>query len=309
MLLAAGTVGVSSALVMGRQLGEASSSLVDVARRVGTETGAATGRALDRRAPQELAQLAHELDVMEQRLDEARLRERTLEASRRELVAWVSHDLRTPLAGMRAIVEAIDDRVVDDPVTIASLLPYPSGGGRSTHRARRRSLRAEPYPSRRAPTAVRAGLARRSRVGRDRGIGADRGREGCQARRTSDRAAARSDGVGSRSAARAAQSARERDPPHAERRKRAWSKPASTTSSREHVYVEVRDTGGGVPEADLPHIFDVAFRSDRARTPGNGSGLGLAIAKGFVEAHNGDLTVVNVNGGARFTLRLPRESV
>ena len=36
----------------------------------------------------------------------------------------------------------------------------------------------------------------------------------------------------------------------------------------EHVYVEVRDTGGGVPEADLPHIFDVAFRSDRARTPG-----------------------------------------
>ena len=77
----------------------------------------------------------------------------------------------------------------------------------------------------------------------------------------------------------------------------------------EHVYVEVRDTGGGVPEADLPHIFDVAFRSDRARTPGNGSGLGLAIAKGFVEAHHGDLTVVNTDGGARFTLRLPRELV
>ena len=75
----------------------------------------------------------------------------------------------------------------------------------------------------------------------------------------------------------------------------------------ERVYVEVRDTGGGVPEADLPHIFEVAFRSDRARTPGTGSGLGLAIAKGFVEAHIGDLTVVNSNGGARFTLRLPRE--
>ena len=69
----------------------------------------------------------------------------------------------------------------------------------------------------------------------------------------------------------------------------------------------MRDTGGGVPEADLPHIFEVAFQSDRARTPGTGSGLGLAIAKGFVEAHRGELTVANTNGGARFTLRLPRE--
>ena len=109
VLLAAGTVGVSSALVMGRQLGAASSSLVDVARRVGSETDTPRD-AVGPRAPQELAELAHELDVMEERLDAARLRERTLEASRRELVAWVSHDLRTPLAGMRAIVEAIDDR-------------------------------------------------------------------------------------------------------------------------------------------------------------------------------------------------------
>jgi signal transduction histidine kinase len=75
------------------------------------------------------------------------------------------------------------------------------------------------------------------------------------------------------------------------------------------VYVQVRDTGGGVSEADLPHIFDAAFRADRARTPGTGSGLGLAIAKGFVEAHRGDLTVVNDGRGARFTLRLPREMV
>ena len=42
-------------------------------------------------------------------------RERALERSRRELVAWVSHDLRTPLAGIRAMVEALEDGVVDDP--------------------------------------------------------------------------------------------------------------------------------------------------------------------------------------------------
>ena len=147
-------------------------------------------------------------------------RERTLEASRRELVAWVSHDLRTPLAGMRAIVEALDDRVVDDPDDGRALLPHTSRRGRSARRARRRSLRAEPNPSRCAPPPVRAGLARRSRLRRDRRLGADRGREGREARRSRDRAAARADGVCARGAARAAQPARERDPAHAERRER-----------------------------------------------------------------------------------------
>ena len=50
---------------------------------------------------------------------EVRERERRMEASRRELVAWVSHDLRTPLAGMRAMAEALEDGVVDDPATVA----------------------------------------------------------------------------------------------------------------------------------------------------------------------------------------------
>src|SRR5262249_3752096 len=45
---------------------------------------------------------------------DARRRERELEAGRRELIAWVSHDLRTPLAGMRAMAEALEDGVVDD---------------------------------------------------------------------------------------------------------------------------------------------------------------------------------------------------
>jgi signal transduction histidine kinase len=50
---------------------------------------------------------------------EARERERMMEASRRELVAWVSHDLRTPLAGMRAMAEALEDGIVVDNETVA----------------------------------------------------------------------------------------------------------------------------------------------------------------------------------------------
>src|SRR5262245_20423900 len=51
--------------------------------------------------------------------DEVRERERSAEASRRELVAWVSHDLRTPLAGLRAMAEALEDGVVTDAATVA----------------------------------------------------------------------------------------------------------------------------------------------------------------------------------------------
>jgi signal transduction histidine kinase len=84
------------------------------------------------------------------------------------------------------------------------------------------------------------------------------------------------------------------------------------------VYVEARrDTGdalltvadgcGGIPEADLPHVFDVAWRGTDARGPGQegGAGLGLAIVRGIVEAHRGGVRVVNAEGGCRFEVRLP----
>ena len=76
----------------------------------------------------------------------------------------------------------------------------------------------------------------------------------------------------------------------------------------ELAYVSVIDSGGGVPDADLERIFDVAYHSDPSRTAG-GAGLGLAIARGFVEAHHGWITVCNENGGARFTVRIPKEPV
>ena len=59
------------------------------------------------------------------------------------------------------------------------------------------------------------------------------------------------------------------------------------------------------PEDELGRVFDVGFRGDPARTPGEGTGLGLAIAHELVKAHRGEISVSNENGGARFTLRLP----
>lgn len=67
----------------------------------------------------ELAALARTLDATHVRLVAARDREHALEASRRELVAWISHDLRTPLAGIRATAEALADGLVTDAATTA----------------------------------------------------------------------------------------------------------------------------------------------------------------------------------------------
>src|SRR5207244_6483953 len=87
------------------------------ARGLGDEEGGEVSGGRD--APSELASLAAELQATSARLNEARAQSAAIEHSRRQLMAWVSHDLRTPLAGVRAMVEALEDRVVEDPDTVA----------------------------------------------------------------------------------------------------------------------------------------------------------------------------------------------
>ncbi|HSB96324.1 MAG TPA: ATP-binding protein, partial [Spongiibacteraceae bacterium] len=73
------------------------------------------------------------------------------------------------------------------------------------------------------------------------------------------------------------------------------------------VAVEVRDTGHGIPAADLPHVFDRFYRVDKSRNEqSGGAGLGLAIAKRAVELHGGDITVTSDTGrGSCFRFALP----
>jgi signal transduction histidine kinase len=69
----------------------------------------------------------------------------------------------------------------------------------------------------------------------------------------------------------------------------------------------VADGCGGIPEADLPFVFDLAWRGTDAcsTAPGSGAGLGLAIVRGVVEAHRGSVSVVNTGVGCCFEMRLP----
>jgi two-component system, OmpR family, sensor histidine kinase BaeS len=73
------------------------------------------------------------------------------------------------------------------------------------------------------------------------------------------------------------------------------------------VEITVRDTGRGIPEEDLPYVFDRFWRGDAARGRGTGgSGLGLAIARQLVRAHKGTIDVKSTVGeGTCFTVTLP----
>jgi len=70
----------------------------------------------------------------------------------------------------------------------------------------------------------------------------------------------------------------------------------------------VSDGCGGIPDADLARIFDMGWRGTPSRTPGahTGAGLGLAIVRGVIDAHHGQVSVVNTGPGCRFEVRLPR---
>ncbi len=79
------------------------------------------------------------------------------------------------------------------------------------------------------------------------------------------------------------------------------------TRTSEEARIEVSDTGVGIPEEDLPFVFERFFRSDRARRAyAGGSGLGLSIVRWIVEAHKGKVEVQSeVDRGTTVTVRLP----
>ena len=111
--IVAAVVAVGFGGLLGRQLEASSRALRQAARSLADQDG-------DYRSPAgpmtaELAALSHELAVTAQRLTESRAREHALDQSRRELVAWVSHDLRAPLAGLHAMAEALTDGIASDP--------------------------------------------------------------------------------------------------------------------------------------------------------------------------------------------------
>jgi signal transduction histidine kinase len=298
VLCAAGTIAIVTALVLGRRVGRASDSLIEATRRLGE--GSTVGHVADD-SPEDLTRLHRALEQMSVRLDEGRERERALERSRRELIAWVSHDLRTPLAGLKVLAEALEDGVADDARTVAR---YHRAIGVEVDRLS--GLVDDLFELSRAQAGVLQLEFARISLGdlvsdalesASPVAAAKRVRlEGCLAAEPEELH------VSAPEVLRALRNLVENAIRHT---------PADGTVTIEagveqgQAFVSVLDHGGGIAEGDLTRVFDVGYRANAARTPGEGAGLGLAIARGLVEAHHGELMVANENGGARFTMRLP----
>jgi signal transduction histidine kinase len=295
----AGLTGLAVALVVGRSVTRAIRRLLGAVREVG-ESGIYTPPQIA--LPAELAGLSAGLSEAHRRLGAARAREQALETSRRELVAWVSHDLRTPLAGLRAMAEALEDQVVTDPREVRR---YHSQIRVETDRL------AGMIDDLFQLSKIHAGTLRLL----PRLVGLE---DLIAEVAASTEPVARAKGVRLTGAA-ASGMAVHIDPAEFGRAIRnlvtnaiRHTPPDGTIQVLGEIRsgvacVCVTDECGGIPLGDLPRVFDVAFRGESARTPdpSGGAGLGLSIARGIVEAHSGQISVRNAGPGCQFTISLP----
>jgi signal transduction histidine kinase len=292
-------VAVVAALLLGRPVAAASRSMGDLARRLGDGGGTAPTS-----APGELGSLATQLAATSARLAEAKAEAAATEQSRRDLVAWVSHDLRTPLAGLRAMVEALEDGVVDDEATIAryyatmrqevdrlaglvddlfELSRIHSGSLR---------LELEPVPLDELIDHAMAGPAVAAQAKQIE-------LRNCSHDQTPVVELAAPEIV--RVLCNLLDNAIRHTPTGG-----SVSVDTELDAASGGVRISVRDSCGGIPDRDLGQVFEMGYQGDAARTPGeHRGGLGLAVARGLVEAHQGDITVRNVGRGCEFTVLLP----
>jgi signal transduction histidine kinase len=299
LMAIAGLAGLVVALFLGQRLTKASRAISSAVQGV-NENGVYVAPPLT--LPVELRELSDELTATHERLAQARSRERALEASRRELVAWVSHDLRTPLAGLRAMAEALEDQVVVDPREVSQ---YHSQIRREVDRL---TLMIDDLFE---LSRIHAGALRLSK----RMVGLE------------DLVAevvASAEPVARHKGVRLSGAAVRGMPVFVDSAEMGRALRNLVTNAIRHTpsdggvdvlaevqsgmaCVSVSDACGGIPPGDLPRVFDVAFRGESARTPGpqEGAGLGLSIARGIVEAHSGQIAVRNAGPGCQFLIRLP----
>lgn len=254
----------------------------------------------DRQLPAELAGVMAELESTRSRLAEARVRERSAQQARQELVQHLSHDLRTPLTGLRAMSEALEDGIVTDIPLAARQVRLTVGrmdalvadlfelsrvqGGRPDHEHRLLSISELiiDLVDEAESAAQQKGVALQVELPED------------------DRLAISGDAD---DLARAVGNLIANAVQHTDGG--AAVVISAGRGPDGDVTVAVADRCGGIPEPDLPRVFDAGWRGDQSRTTPDGAGLGLAIARGVVESHGGRITVCNTTGGCRFEVRLP----
>ncbi len=299
----AGLIAVLLSLALGRRVVAGSSRLASSLRSLGERSEHWQPAPAVDAAPAELLALGRELESTRVRLAESQTRERALESSRRELVAFMSHDLRTPLAGLRALAEGLEDQVIDEGPALAQIRQtvdrLDSLVGDLFDLSRVSTLPPTPAA---APTLVSLVEVAHDVVGELQAHAA-RHHVDLELRTPSEEDRLAVTGSG-------------------DELTRALTNLVGNavrhTTPGGHVVVladrgedgrtrlSVRDECGGIAESDLGRVFEAGWRADPERSGRDaGAGLGLAIAKGIVESHAGSISVANVPGGCRFEVALP----
>lgn len=225
--------------------------------------------------------------------------ERRLERARRDLVANVSHELKTPLAAIKGLLELLQsgrvdtrhreeflalmdiesdrlERLVEEQLQLARL---DSGAMPLEHERFELDALVDNVVASRLPLAAAEGVSLVARSDRDTEVDADPARIEQILLILLDNALRHTHAGGEIA--------------------------VSVRRAQAEVRMEVADTGEGIPVDEQPFVFDRFYRGDQSRE-GRSAGLGLAIARGLAEAHGGSIDLTSTPGvGSTFVLHLP----
>lgn len=309
LLVFAGLIAIASVLVVSSALIERIHGLAEAARRLAQ--GDLKIR-VSESGNDELAVLSRTFNHMAAALDELDERKRALEQGRRDLIAWVSHDLRTPLATVRAMNEALIDGVVTDTETVQRYqhniqreIQHLSGLIDDLFALSQLDAGPEHFTLKREPTSLRdlvsdtlGSLSARARQREIRLSGS--------VDESIDMVSVAPDKI-QRVLDNLLDNALHHTPPGGKVTLRA-------RRCASGVEISVFNSGSSIAPDELPHIFESFYRGERWRGQGSdgyrGTGLGLAIARGLVEAHGGTIHADSDPArGTTFTFTLPLSEI
>ena len=292
-------VGIAFALALARALTARIGQLAHAAQELGHGTVAI-------RVPEgadEVGALGRTLNQMAARLHDSDVRRREMEQARRMLLAAISHDLRTPLTSLRAVVEALGDGIVQDQQTATRYLASARQQVRQLETLiedlfELSRLDAGALTLERSAVRVEALVDEAVESVRVQAEGAGIRLEE-QMELGLPQVAVDAPRIG-RVLLNVLGNALHYTPKGGH---------IAVIARRQHgaVHISVRDTGAGIAPDDLPHIFESFYRGEKSRSRRHGgAGLGLAIARGLVEAHGGRMWAESEPGAwTTITFTLP----
>ena len=251
----------------------------------------------------ELADLAHTFNHMASQLEEAAEQRKELENLRRELIAWIGHDLQTPLTSISAIIEALADGMVQEEDTrqryyetakknisalshliddMFQLAQIDAGGLTLNYQPVFLADLISDCIEGFSEIAKRKGIKLRGSV--SPGIGEveiDAQRINRVLNNLIDNALHHTQDNG--------------------------CVEVFASRSSENIKVVVEDNGTGISDTEMPYIFDKFYRGDQSLSIGSRrTGLGLAISKGIINAHGGKISVTSHPGQTSFSFTIPQ---